>query len=226
MTFNLIHVFVLSLTWGVPTSHLVAEGAAHKRNFPTWGGVPQWSCNVKMTNPADSKGRPTWNFTYFYDALYLVDRYEHGVGQGDELCGGIAAFETGKSCIVVNAADGNTYVTSADEKCCRFPTFIGAIKPDWLRNGTRNGTREINGVEMDVWTVQGQYVKYYASALHSENRPVRFWEHKDPGPLGLKQWDFDLASFQVGTPGPQLFAPGHLPGGCKAAGVCDWHQPS
>jgi len=179
-----------------------------------------------MTAPADSKSRPVWRFDYYYDAVGLTDRYDHKAGQGDELCSGIRAFQNGEPCIVLNAADGKTYVASAAADCCIFPVHIGAVRPDWLRGGKRNGTASIREEVVEVWTVAGQYVNFYASSLDERRRPVRYWEQKVPGPQGLKQWDFDLSTFNYSLPNASVFDPATMPGRCLGAAACDWHKPS
>lgn len=101
---------------------------------------------------------------------------------------------------VLNAADGNTYVTgnpgTPSATCCIFPIHVGAVLSDWLSNGgSYVGRQTINAIESQVWTITGQYVNFYASEIADRSdRPVRYWEHKKGI---LKQWDFMLETFQA-----------------------------
>mgnify|MGYP003453348858 FL=1 len=41
---------------------------------PFWGGNPQYTVEVLMTN---DNPVAQWNFTYYYDATIHAERYEH-----------------------------------------------------------------------------------------------------------------------------------------------------
>ena len=47
---------------------------------PFWGGNPQYTVRVLMTN---DHPQMQWNFTYYYDATIKADRYEHEAPQKD-----------------------------------------------------------------------------------------------------------------------------------------------
>jgi len=196
------------------SSSLSSSSSSDPKSPPIWGGALQWSSTVHMTNPADSKTNPTWTFDYFYDAVLGAELYKHYKGQGDEVCKKMKGSKN-VECWVLNAADGNTYVTGVEEKtCCKYPMHLGMILPDWLQNSnaTYAGSQEFDwdgdSVEADEWVCDGQYTNHYVDTAEGE-RPVRFYEHKGED---LKQWDFVEDSYIQGKPEEGLF---EVPEGCK-----------
>ena len=118
-----------------------------------------------------------------------MHRYEHGPGNGDEMCGQAKQHIPGTRCTVINALDNKLYITwPGTGNCCIYGDAL-AIRSDWLQDGgtTYQGETTYLGKPAQEWLKYGAYANHYYCTPDATQAPVAFAEHK--GPL-LKQWDF------------------------------------
>ena len=126
------------------------------------------------------------------------------------VCNGIHA-NTDRPCTTIHATDGWMYMdfpaTATDAaSCCKCSQHIGAVRSDWLQDGGGSyaGPTTVGGQAVDEFLKQGASDNHYYCSTDAAQKPVRYLEHKNGK---LKQWDFDLATYQVGDPGADKFAP-------------------
>jgi hypothetical protein len=50
---------------------------------PFWGGNPRYTVRVKMLYDSP---KIVWNFTYYYDWNFKVEKYEHDAPQANQIC--------------------------------------------------------------------------------------------------------------------------------------------
>ena len=180
-----------------------APGPFTDKTFPRWGGndsVTEYSVKVNMTDISDSPKHPKWEFLYYYNDDIKAERYEHAAGQDDEICVHIAGVKYGQPCNVIFSSDGWSYISSPESGCCKCSKGkMGAIRSDWLRDGTAKalGNTTINGRVVKEWFKQGAFDNHYYTLPNAAQTPVRFMEHKNGI---LKQWDFLVDTY---APGPQ-----------------------
>ena len=185
---------------------------------PRWGGNAQalhFSSHVNMTDISDSPLTPNWQFQYYYDAQEKASRYEHAKGNADECCRMAGWYSQGMPCTVLFANDGNTYLQSTDapSKCCLSTrlSYYGAVRSEWLyTDASYVGAVTVKGVKTNEWFKQGASDNHYYATTNAAQLPVRYMEHKNGK---LKQWDFDMASYNATKPSVSLFTP---PAGCSA----------
>jgi len=80
---------------------------------PRWGGnasVLAFQAVVNMTDYTTNPVQPNWTFVYSYNWELMASRYEHGVGNSDEVCTGMPGQKEGQPCTVLNALDGFLYL--------------------------------------------------------------------------------------------------------------------
>lgn len=179
---------------------------------PFWGGVPQYTVLVNMTNPEPVS---TWQFTYYYDGTANASRYIHHPPQYDELCLGVV--DPHHTCHVLFAVDGWSYLLDQDTgSCCKCSQSFGAVRYDWLQeNSTFMGYAIINNVESQHWTKQGQYLNHFYVENQPPSRPVRFDELWGPQQI-LKAWDFNLDTFQPYVNKNMLLPPNQCDNRCSS----------
>lgn len=65
------------------------------------------------------------------------------------------------------------------------------------------GTELLNGIRVTHWTKNGNYLNHYYSTV-DRGLPIRFNELKSGN---LKQWDFDLQTYNTGPFDPSKIQP-------------------
>eukprot|EP01060_Flectonema_neradi_P001673 TRINITY_DN1100_c0_g1_i2.p1 TRINITY_DN1100_c0_g1~~TRINITY_DN1100_c0_g1_i2.p1 ORF type:complete len:391 (+),score=99.68 TRINITY_DN1100_c0_g1_i2:128-1300(+) len=178
-----------------------APGPFTDKAFPRWGGnetTTQYSVKVNMTDASHTP--PKWQFNYYFNDDKKGERYEHLAGQDDDTCKLNTKIKPGNPCTIVFSGDEWTYISSPSAGCCKCAKGVmGAVRSDWLRDGTAKslGNTTINGQVVNEWFKQGASDNHYYNLPDAAMTPVRFMEH-DKGQI--KQWDFLLETY---APGPQ-----------------------
>lgn len=181
-----------------------------------------------MTNPSDAPLHPRWSFKYFFDGEGKQERYDHGLGHRDEVCAmsSVSNKYAGEPCTVLYSHPLKaTFIylprlanEGINGSCCVcYFKILGPLRMDWLQTGGTKyaGTKTVRGYEVEEWIKWGASDNHFYCTTQQPkaSRPVRYMEHKHGV---LKQWDFDLDSFQPGAPDQHIFAP---PKDCDA--VCE-----
>ena len=207
----------------------VAARGAYDPSPPNWGGNATtfaWGAQVDMpvimirlfsyivgfsfphiyfhdrTDISDAPTHPKWQFAYYYNYKIKASRYDHAQGQHDEVCA--LAGIVGDPCTVLNAADGNLYLSGAASCCiCKAQWAPFTIKPDWLArsNATYIGRSSISGQRADGWLAYGASDNHYYATTDPSRMPIRFMEHKNGK---LKEWD--ISGWTPGAPPTDKFS--------------------
>ena len=162
---------------------------------PNWGNSPVYFVSVNLTNPSPVA---TWKFDYYYDSSRFNitgSRYNHYPPQFDEMCVDPTIPNSTYECDVIFAVDGWTYLSfPTADFCCKCENTFGSTNYDWMKeNSTFVGHENINGIAVEHWTKQGQYLNhYYCDA--KDKKPIRFNELWGPDQV-LKQWDYIIESY-------------------------------
>ena len=99
---------------------------------PRWGGnnsTLAWTALVNMTDQHTNPAQPNWQFKYWYDYSIPASRYDHGIGNSDEVCAGngAAAGAAGAPCTVLNADDGFLYLQYPVTGCVACHCVTAAV---------------------------------------------------------------------------------------------------
>ena len=109
--------------------------------------------------------------------------------------------------VTTHAVDGWMYINFPTlHSCCKCTNTIGPVRYDWMQDGGGSyvGVAEVRGMKVDEFLKQGASDNHFYVERDADQRPVRYMEHKNGM---LKQWDFDLASFEPGPSPPGTFDP-------------------
>ena len=119
--------------------------------------------------------------TWYYDIANDRARFDHFQGQLDNFCQGqgLSPRKPRDECHLLFSPDTAMYVHYPNQgTCCRLCAVgIGCapLRPDWMANGTLQGTEDVQGKQCKVYHEQGAVAQdYWMDTM--DDRPCRYYE--------------------------------------------------
>eukprot|EP01084_Bolivina_argentea_P289553 497237_1 len=149
-------------------------------------------------------------FTEYYDYSNRRMRMNYGIGSG-----GKCSIYPDKECDQYFDESGALYIyyPSNDFCCLGCPPgeYCTVIKPDWISNGTYDGTQVIGGRTCNVWYEYGVTTWDYW-AQDNDAVPCALWMENTEIDHEYYNKTYDPVSYVVAQPDPHLFV---LPSNCQ-----------
>jgi hypothetical protein len=178
----------------------IATASAANPLPPFWG--PFWSAPFDQSITV-----PGYQFNdtvgFLYDSTTKPvgsSLYQHGLGQHDEICTGVAGHEyINERCNLLASTDLWRYAIYPDTKqCCKVcdtADYCGIVAPDWLqKNSTYEGEKVINGLTCEGFMKEGGEQNFYY-AEKTTQQPCLYYEGYPVLPDTSNYWRFITSNF-------------------------------